>query len=249
MVSVVVNSFNEGEDLDKCLHSIKDFADDIVVVNMDSSDSTAEVAKKYGARVFNHSQVDYIEPVREFEVEKAKYDWVLILDPDERVTSQLKQKLSEIEKQDEYVAVNIPRLNIFFGKKIKHTNFWPDRQIRFIKKGNVKFSKMIHSYPKVSGEILDLSADENLAIHHYSYKKLSDYVKRTGRYSTIEARNRFEKGERFSIVNLFYMPMYDFLRRYIRHLGFLDGLVGLQLSLLQAYYYILVEFKLLKLQK
>ena len=108
---------------------------------------------------------------------------------------------------------------------------------------------MIHSYPKVSGEILDLPADENLAIHHYSYRKLSDYVKRIGRYSTIEAKNRFDKGERFSIVNLFFMPSYDFLRRYIRHLGILDGIVGLELSLLQFYYYILVEFKLLKLQK
>lgn len=249
MISVVVNSRNESKKLDKCLNSVQDWADDLVVIDMQSSDNTREIAKKYKARVFEHQSVNYIEPVREFAVSKAKYDWVLILDPDEVVPERLKERLSTLLQKDGLAAVNIPRLNIFFGKKIKHTNFWPDRQIRFIKKGKVKFFNFIHSYPKVSGTILDLPAAEDIAIHHYSYKSINEYTERMKRYSTIEAINRFERGERFSIINFFYMPLYDFIRRYIRHLGFLDGLVGFQLSVLQAFYYMLVEIKLLNLKK
>lgn len=249
MISVVVNSRNESKELDKCLNSVQGWADDLVVIDMQSSDNTREIAKKYKARVFGHPPVNYVEPVREFAVSKAKYGWVLILDPDEVVPERLKEKLSALLQKDGLAAVNIPRLNIFFGKKIKHTNFWPDRQIRFIRRGKVKFSNFIHSYPKVSGTVLDLPAVEDIAIHHYSYKSIKEYIERMKRYSTIEAINRFERGERFSMFNFFYMPLYDFIRRYIRHLGFLDGLVGFQLSVLQAFYYILVELKLLNLKK
>lgn len=249
MISVAVNSFNEGEKLKRCLASVKGWADEIVVVDMESKDSTADVAAEFEAKRFTHRPVDYIEPVREFAVSKTSGDWILLLDPDEAVPEKLKSKLSEISREGKVAAVNIPRLNVFFGKKIKHTNFWPDRQIRFFKKGQVAFSEKIHSYPKVEGETLDLPGEEPLAIRHFPYSSIREYLQRMERYSDIEAKNLFGEGKRFSLWNVFFMPTYDFLRRFIRHLGFLDGPTGLFLSLLQSYYYILVEFKLRKLQR
>lgn len=249
MISVVVNSCNEGEKLDKCLKSVIGWADEIVVVDMESQDNTVEVAKKFKAKIFTHQFINYVEPVRKFAVSKSTQPWVLILDPDEVVTEILKKKLTEIAQISEVEAVNIPRLNIFFQKKIRHTNFWPDRQIRFLKKDKVVFSETIHSYPKINGQILNLPAREDLAIYHYGYKNLSEYIQRMKRYSDIEAQNIFDNHGKFSLKDLIYKPAYDFLRRYVRHLGFLDGWTGFVLSLLQAYYYFLVEFKLWKLEQ
>lgn len=248
MISVVVNSRNEGEKLDKCLQSISGWGDEIVVLDMESTDNTRQIAKKYNAKVYSHKALDYIEPVREFAVSKTSGDWVLVLDPDEKIGDELKNKLKEIMSENSIDAVNIPRLNFIFNGKIKHTNFWPDRQIRFFKKGRVRFSSVIHSYPKVLGKVLDLEAKEELSIQHYPYRNVEEYLQRIKRYSDIESKNRYNLGERFSIFNLFYLPLYDFIRRYIKHMGFLDGWRGLVLSILQAYYYILVEIKIFKLQ-
>ncbi len=246
MISVVVSSYNEGDKLDSCLSSVYHWADEIIVINMESKDNTSEIARKYLARVINYHFIDYIEPVREFAVSHAKNKWVLVLDPDETVTSKLKDELSEIIKEDKIDVVNIPRLNFIFSQKIKHTNFWPDRQIRFFRKDKVRFSTMIHSYPQPLGKLVNLPAKEELAIQHHSYKNPTEYLSRIERYSSIEARNRLEHGQRFSVLNLLYEPLYDFARRYIRHLGILDGWNGLLLSCLQAYYYVLVEIKLFK---
>lgn len=249
MISVVVNSLNEGKKLDKCLKSVYGWADEIVVVDMESSDNTREVAKKYKAKVSPHQKVDYIEPVRSFQNSKARGEWLLILDPDEVVTEGLKDKLSEVAQNNLADAVNIPRVFYISKTKVKHTNFWPDRQIRFYKKGKVEFLKMIHSYPKVSGRVLNLPAQENLAIQHFSYASWQEYWERLHRYARVEAQNLYDKGIKFSFFDCIYKPMYDFLRRYIRHLGFLDGLTGLKLSLLQAYYYLLVEYELKKMSQ
>lgn len=243
MISVVVNSLNEGEKLKRCLGSVVDLADEIVVIDMESSDDTAEVSRKFHAKIISHPPLKYVEPVRRFAVSKTSEPWVLVLDPDETVPQRLKDELIKVAKENLADIVLIPRLNIIFGKKVKRTNFWPDRHPRFFKKDKVSFSDIIHSQPKLSGKVISLPSREDLALRHYPYQNISEYWQRMKRYSDVEAQNLYDKGVRFSIFNLFYKPMYDFVRRYIKHLGFLDGLIGLELSLLQAYYYFLVEIK------
>jgi glycosyltransferase involved in cell wall biosynthesis len=245
MISVVVNSLNEGKKLAKCIDSVRGFATEVVVVDMESEDDTAEISKEKGAKLISHQRVDYIEPIRQFEVDQTKGDWVMVMDPDETLPTELKLRLTEIAEDGKVDAVNISRLNFIFGKKMKHTNFWPDAHIRFFKRDKVTFSKMIHSYPKIDGQVLNLEQREELAIHHYPYDTVGEYWQRMKRYSRVEAKNLYEKGERFSPIKLIYMPTYDFIRRYVRHLGFLDGWRGLLLSLFQFYYYLMVQFRLL----
>lgn len=249
MISVVVNSRNEADKLDRCLASVQGWCQEIVVIDMESADTTQDVAKKYNAKIFTHQPASYIEPVRAFAVSKASNKWIMLLDPDETVPVNLKKKLSEIAESGDFQGVKIARLNIIFGKKIKHSNFWPDYQMRFFQKDKITFSEVIHSAPKIEGKVEVLDRKEDLALHHYSYKNVKEYWQRMQRYSSIEAQNMYKQGKRFSFIRLFYQSTYDFLRRYIRHLGFLDGWIGLELSLLQFYYYILVEIKLLQLQK
>jgi glycosyltransferase involved in cell wall biosynthesis len=248
MISVVVVSFNEGKKLKRCLDSVKDLADEIIVIDLNSTDDTSVVAHQASAKVINHEKVEYVEKVRELAISEAKHPWILILDPDEVVPKHLSDKLKELSDQTTYVAVNIPRKNIFFGKWIAHTNFWPDRQIRFIKKEFTTWPKRIHTYPIIIGEILNLKADPLIALEHYGYDSWDEFYSRQKRYARVEAQNLFKEGKRFNLGNLFWKPMREFLVRFIKHQGYLDGWIGLRLVLGLMWYRVQVEFNLLKIK-
>jgi len=243
-ISAVINTYNEAEKLKDCLDSINGLVGEIVIVDMGSKDKTLEMARKYGAKILKHELVPYVELIRNWGVEKAAGDWILVLDPDERIPKTLSQKLKSIVQEGKFGAVSIPRKNIIFTKWIRHTNWWPDYQIRFFKKGEVSWGNRIHSAPVVKGRILKLPAREELAIEHLNYDSVSQFLERQNRYSEISAQNRFEEGERFSWKNFFWKPTRVFLQRYIRHAGFLDGFYGLALSFLAFYSQLSEEVKL-----
>jgi len=244
MISASIICLNEAEKLERCLKSLKGFADEIVVVDLGSSDESQSEAESFGAVVFRHKFVPYVEMIRNLAISKTTGDWVLVLDPDEVLPTSLKDKLQEIVKEDKFEAINIPRKNIFFGRWIRHTNWWPDRHIRFFKKGRVEWRKMIHTYPKVNGRILDLQAEEKWAIVHYGYDNIREFIDRQNRYSTIEAQNLYETGERFSWAKFFWWPIREFLVRFIKHQGYLDGFYGFTLTFLMMVYKIMVLVKL-----
>lgn len=249
MISAVVINFNQSKKLDNCLESIKDIADEVVVVDLGSTDDSKEISKKFDAKFFSHKLVSHVELVRNYSIDKATGDWILVLDPDEQITDGLTKKLRDIDKEGRYVAVNIPRKNIFFGKWIKHTNWWPDRHIRFFKNGKVKWNERIHSYPDVLGEVLNLDAEEDLAIIHTGYEGISQFIDRQNRYSTVEAENMYKEGVRFSWKLFFWNPFREFLVRFIKHAGFLDGFYGFALIFLMMVYQLQVMIKLWELEK
>ena len=244
MITLSLICFNEAENLKRCLKSAEDFVDEVIVVDLGSSDNSIEVAKKFGAKVFGHQFVPFVELTRDYAISKANGDWILILDPDEEIGENLKVKLKEIAKQGKFVAVNIPGKNIFFGRWISHTNWWPDRHIRFFKKGKVRWSERIHSYPKVEGEILQLPANPDLAITHYGYDNLNQFIDRQNRYSEVEAEQKFQDGERFSWTKFFWWPTREFLARFIKHAGFLDCFCGFALTFLMMVYKLEILIKL-----
>ena len=248
MISTVVVTYNEGGLLKDCLESVAE-SEEIIVVDLGSTDNTLKIAKDFNAKIFTHTKVDYVEQVRDFAVSKTTGGWVLVLDPDERMTLTLWKKLREVVQEDKYIAVNIPRKNIFFGKWIAHTNWWPDRLVRFFKKGKVKWEDKIHHYPLVEEAVLNLPAKEDLAIEHYGYSSIEEFISRQSRYSTIKAQNLYEQGIRFSWVGFFWSPIREFLVRYIRHLGFLDGFYGFALTFLMMIYQLQVIIKLWELEK
>lgn len=249
MISTVIVTFNESEKLNNCLSSIKDFADEIVVVDLESNDETKKIAEKYQTKFFSHPPVPYVELVRNYAISKASGDWILILDPDESLTQDLKEKLKNISEKEEFIAVNIPRKNIFFGKWISHTNWWPDRQVRFFKKDKVHWSDVIHKYPEVDGRTLNLEAKEKLAIIHQGYFSVKEFFSRQNRYSTIDAENKFKAGSKFSFTKLLWFPLREFFARYVKHLGFLDGFYGFSLVVLIMVYQLSVWTKVWELEK
>jgi glycosyltransferase involved in cell wall biosynthesis len=234
-ISVVVNTLNEEENLPRALASVKDLAAEIVVVDMESQDRTVAVAKEFGAKVFQHPKTGYVEPARNFAIEKASNEWVLILDADEEIPDSLAAKLKEIGKSPQADFYRLPRKNINFGRWIKNSRWWPDYNIRFFKKGMVSWNEIIHSVPMTVGKGLDLTPDEKYAIIHYNYPTIFRYVERMNRYTDIQAKILSQKDYKFNWTDLVRRPTAEFLSRYFDGEGYRDGLHGLALAALQAF--------------
>jgi len=233
-ISVVINTLREEKNLPRAIASVKDLADEIVVVDMESDDGTAEVAKKLGAKVFNHKRTGYVEPARNFGIEKATNSWVLILDADEEIPVKLAQKIKQIVKNPKADYFRIPRKNIVFGKWLKHSRWWPDYNIRLFKKGSVTWNEVIHMVPMTAGIGADIEEKEELAIIHHNYDSIEQYIERMNRYTTLHALLRVKEGYKFNWKDLIVKPSNEFLSRYFFGEGYKDGLHGLALSLLQA---------------
>lgn len=252
-ISVVINTFNEEKNLPKALASVRSLADEVVVVDMKSSDDTVAIAKKAGARVYAHKRMGYVEPARNFAITKAKGEWIFILDADETIPASLIKKLKSIagsaNRRTRVNYYSIPRKNIIFGKWIKHSRWWPDNNIRFFKKGSVSWSEIIHSVPETTGEGADLAAKESFAIIHYHYDSIGQYVERMNRYTSEHAKIKTAEGYEFAWQDLIRRPVGEFLSRYFFGKGYRDGLHGLALAGLQGLSELVLHLKTWEFQK
>ncbi len=242
-ISTVINTYNEEKNLDRCLESIKDFSDEIVVVDMHSDDKTVDIAKKYSAKVFLYEHTRYVEPARNFALSKAQGDWILLIDADEELPEGLIKELKKVSARNEVDFVQIPRKNIIFGKWIQHSRWWPDYLVRFFKKGKVKFSEKIHVPPTTEGNGLTLEAKQEYAIIHHNFQTISQFIERLNRYSDIQANEVIKQGEKFNGVDLIAKPGNEFFSRFFAGSGYKDGIHGLVLSFLQSFSELVVVLK------
>ncbi len=245
-LSVIINTKNAASTLARAVQSIQSISDEVIVVDMMSSDETLDIARGLGCKVFSlDKDYNYVEPARNIAISKAIGEWILVLDADEELPQALSQKIAEVVKQDsalqlEVVAYRVARCNLVFGKWLKHTGWWPDYQLRLFRRGSVKWQDSIHSIPEVSGEVADLPESESLAILHHNYQTISQFVERLNRYTSIEASHSDERRKKTDteltpehLLTAFYS---DFLRRFFALSGIQDGMHGAGLSLLQSMY-------------
>ncbi len=247
-VSVVINTKNAAETLKDTLQSVK-WADEIVVVDMLSSDNSKAIAKKFTEKIYDFKEdVSYVEPARNFALSKAKFDWVLLVDADEIISSGLKKKIETVVTQDPDVSCYfIARKNIIFGKWIQKTGWWPDYQPRLFRRGKVKWRNEIHSQPIIEGQIEYLPVAEDLAIEHHNYRSVSDYLQRLDRYTTISAK---EGKSQLTIQPSQLIDTYrqELMRRLFAEEGISEDVHGIALSFLQSTYQLVVELKAWELQ-
>lgn len=246
-ISVVINTLNEARNLEVALKSLG-WVDEIVVVDMYSEDDSVEIAKKFGAKIFLHKRMSFVEPARNFAISKATGDWVLVLDPDEEVTKELAVKLRGISEDNLVDFVKIPRKNFIFNKWMKASMWWPDYNIRFFKKGKVKWWDRIHIPPETTGMGLDLSPEEDLAIVHHHYTNVGQFIERMNRYTSVQAEELVKGGYEFDWKDLISKPLGEFLGRYFANKGFRDGIHGLSLALLQASSFLIMYLKIWEAQ-
>lgn len=240
-LSAVVSTYNNESLLEECLRSIS-FADEIVVVDHSSIDKTAAIAKKFTKRV-------YIEPndplnidiQKNFGFEKAKGEWILSIDSDERITPELASEILEvIQSGQEFAAYKFKRKNIIFGKWIEHSIWWPDYKVRLFKKGSGRYAaSQVHKELEVDGQIGELQE----SFIHENYQTISQYLQKLDLYTENEAIALLEKNTHFNWIDSVRMPLRDFLKTFFLQEGYKDGLHGLVLSILQGFYMFLVVTK------
>jgi len=244
-ISVVINVVDEEiEVLPRVLDSVKDLADEIVIIDSTSKVVLPRVVMEYKTSVIKHERVSYVEVARNFGIEKAQGDWILILDPDEELSLSLRKSLRKICEDPEADYYRIPRKNIIFGKWMKHSRWWPDYNIRLFRKGCVSWSEIIHSVPETRGKGLDLEAIEENAIIHYHYENLEQYIERMNRYTSEHAKNLLKEDYKFRWQDLITKPSNEFLSRYFQGKGYKDGIHGLALASLQAFSELVMYLKI-----
>jgi (heptosyl)LPS beta-1,4-glucosyltransferase len=244
-VSAVINVVEEEIGvLPRALASVKNLVDEIVLVDMTSSGKLFQATKEYGVKIIKHDRVPYVEVVRNFGISKVSNEWVLILDPDEEISSNLQRIIKDLIESGGADYYRLPRKNIIFGKWIKHSRWWPDYNIRLFKKGNVSWNEIIHTVPTTIGTGRDLDVKEENALVHYHYESLEQYVERMNRYTTAYAKNLIEGGYKFEWRDLIHKPVGEFFSRYFQGEGYRDGLHGLVLAGLQAFSELITYLKI-----
>ena len=232
-ISVAIVTFNEEKHLKDCLESVR-WANEIVVIDGTSLDNTVKIAKQTVAKVFVVPNQSLMKKNMNLAFEKCTGDWIFSLDADERITPELKEEIERtISKENTATAYRVPRKNIIFGKWIEHSRWYPDLQLRLFKRGKGKFpAKHVHEELEVDGNIGEL----NNAILHLNWVTVSDFLLRFDSYTTREAEKLITEGREIVWQDSIKMPVDEFLSRYFFGQGYKDGLHGLVLAILMAFY-------------
>ena len=243
-VSVTVITKNEAADIADALASVA-WADEIVVVDSESSDDTVAIAKRFTDRVIVRPWPGYSEQ-KNYAASMARNDWILSLDADERVTPALADEVrSTLSGTPRESAFRIPRVTWHLGRWIRTTDWYPDPQTRLYDRRAAKWTgRYVHESVTASGETGRLRGE----LQHYAYRDIADHLETIDRYTTYAARQMYEDGRRAGLRHLAGHPPLAFLRNYIARRGILDGGPGLIISALNSYYVFLKFAKLRELQ-
>lgn len=238
-ISVVINTYNAREHLERVLHSVEGF-DEVLVCDMESTDDTVEIALRHGCRVVTFPKKDYVcaEPARTFAIQSAASEWVLVVDADELVTPELRQYLYRRIGEPGCPALYIPRLNKFLGRYTRSAAY--DHQLRFFRREGTEWPPFVHTFPTVQGPTERISPREKgVRLIHLAEESIADRLEKTNRYTEGELEKRPDR--RFSVWTLFWRPFWRFFRAYFLKLGLRDGRTGLiQAGMEALYQYVLV---------
>lgn len=227
-LSVIILTFNEEHNIADCLESVR-WADEVIVVDSESTDRTVEIAQQYTPHVFIQPWLGY-SGQRNFGLSKASGDWVFFLDADERVTPELRDSIQEVlQHSDVYNAYSVVNENYFMNRFLKS---FRETHTRLFRNGTVQYVGDVHEAPVFEGEVGKLRG----VILHYSYRNLELYVQKLVKYAGLSAQQRSRQGRKSSSLDLVFRPFFDFVKHYIIKGGFLDGTPGFVFSMTHAYY-------------
>ena len=245
-LSVCIICHNEEQNIKRCLDSLK-WVQDIIVVDSMSTDGTVEIAKGYTDRIFQREWPGYAAQ-KNFALSKAETDWVLSLDGDEAVSKALCDEISsEIAMPDALDGYRIPRRSFYLGRWINHSGYYPDRQLRLFRRGKGRWvGGRVHERMEIDGHVGDLKRD----LYHYPYQGvISGQLKTINDFSTLLARDMYDRGKRFHLMLLFSRPFFKFLEVYGVKRGFMDGLAGFIIAYSDAYAMFVRYVKLREIEK
>lgn len=247
-MSAVIIAGNEEKNIHRCVSSLLEVADEIVVVDSYSTDETVKIATSLGATVYKNAFAGYVEQ-KNVAITCAKNQWILSLDADEALSPELKESLLELKnKLDPKKAYSFNRLSSYCGQWIKHCGWYPDVKLRLFHKSAGKWGGknphdkfMAHS----SITVEHLKGD----LLHYTFYSIEQHKAQIAKFSSISAQAYFDKGLRSNVLRIIFSPVAKFVRNYILKKGFLDGYYGWLICILSAKATYLKYVKLKKIQE
>ena len=229
-LSVVVIVKNEAHNIEACLRSVA-FADEAVVLDSGSTDNTVGIARSLGAVVAIDSDWQGFGVQKNRALALATGDWVLSIDADERVTSELALAVRQAIDAPAFVAYCFPRSSRYCGRYMRHSGWYPDLVTRLFRRGSARFSDdLVHEKVITQGPVGTLRPD----LLHDSFPNFEAVLDKTNRYSTAGAQALFDKGRDASLGKALGHGLWAFLRTYFLQLGMLDGRMGFILAVSNA---------------
>ena len=222
-LSVVIITFNEENNIARCIESVRDVADEILVVDSYSTDRTEEICRAMGARFLQNRWEGYSKQ-KNYANSMALHDHILSIDADEALSEELRVSILQLKEKWKYSGYMMNRMTNYCGKWIRHGSWYPDRKLRLFDRTKGSWKGIIHEtfelleqrdYGFVYGDLL-----------HFSYNTISDHVKQANHFTDITAALAYARGKRAGILKVLFSPIFKFLRDYIFLLGFLDGYYG-----------------------
>lgn len=230
-LSVVVISKNEEERLRGCLESVA-WADELIVVDAESTDKTVQIAREFTDRVYVRPWPGFAAQ-KNFGLDQATGEWILSLDADEEVPRELREEIEAVLAGGGCAGYRMPRRNLFWGRWIRHGGLYPDWQLRLFRRERGRFvERVVHESVQIQGDVGRLRG----ALVHRSYADVADFLARADRYSTLAAEEWARSGRPVRPADLLLRPAGRFLAMYLVRAGFLDGWRGFLLAALYAYY-------------
>ena len=245
-ISAVIIAYNDEPNMQACLESVT-WADEIIVVDSFSTDATERISRRFTDKVYQHAFHGFGR-LRNEAIAHATHDWIFSLDTDERATAELRAEIHRtLETGPEADAYFVPRKNYFLGRWIKHCGWYPDyRQPQLFRKDRLRYrEELVHESFDVEGEI---GYFKSPALQ-YPFRDIDHYLMKQERYSDLMARRMVEQDRRFAPSQLVTHPCFTFLKMYIGRKGCLEGIPGLILSGLYAYYTFIKYARLWELRR
>ena len=232
-ISAVIITKNEERNILRCLNSLLDVADEIVVVDSGSTDNTDAICERFGVRFVHHDWQGYSEQ-KNFANSLATNDWILSIDADEEISETLKNSILEIKNRD-IPADNVfsmNRLTDYCGHWIRHCGWYPDRKIRIWNRTVGQWQGEIHETIEFSTKVTEHRLDGDLL--HYSFATPQDYENQQFKFAKMRGQHYFMKGKKHASFYTIVSPIFSFIQHYFFQLGFLDGADGWHICLITA---------------
>jgi glycosyltransferase involved in cell wall biosynthesis len=231
-ISAAIITFNEERNVARVIESLR-CCDEILVLDSGSNDRTVEIAQKLGVRVVEASWHGYAAQ-KNIAVELAANDWILSLDADESLSEALEAEIWQIKKAGpKFDGYTMPRLAQYLGRWILHSGWYPDRKIRLFDRRKAKWvGEFVHESVRVDGTVGHLQSN----LLHFTCNSRSEHVRTMDSYTTLAAQEIVSSGENVSLARLLLDPPVTFLKTYFLKQGFLDGLEGLSIAYMAAFY-------------
>ena len=240
-LTVVVVTLNEEERIRECLDSVA-WADEVVVVDAESQDKTAAIAREATDQVIVRPWPGFAAQ-KNFGLEQASGEWILSLDADETVSPALRAEITAVlERGGAAAGYAVPRRNVFWGRWVRHGGLYPDWQIRLFRRGKGRFiDRAVHESVTIEGDVARLSGH----LEHRSYRDVGDFLARADRYTSLAADEWVAAGRPSRpLMDMVARPAGRFLSMYVARAGFLDGWRGFLLATLYAYYVLMRSAKI-----